>query len=234
MLRVISATASSQSPRSDAAPRGQPEFAGQSPHSGRKRSLGSGKIRTSENLGARCMRRSEARIEFVAWRVTLFTRPQSDFRVGASLPQGAASLESVLCADELCQRWCRSCILSVALVAPLSVSAWSQTQLATLPRAITEPSGASPIPPFVRNQFGAGIGGGLRRDRTFFVGVGAYNVVNHPHFDIPSNTQSPFALRGNEDAVFKDAAGHSADNACQILTNVGAGRQIQLTGRFTF
>ena len=28
--------------------------------------------------------------------------------------------------------------------------------------------GASPIPPFVRNQFGAGIGGPLKRDRTFF------------------------------------------------------------------
>ena len=28
--------------------------------------------------------------------------------------------------------------------------------------------GSSPIPPFVRNQFGAGIGGPLKRDRTFF------------------------------------------------------------------
>ena len=28
--------------------------------------------------------------------------------------------------------------------------------------------GANPIPPFVRNQFGAGIGGPLKRDRTFF------------------------------------------------------------------
>ena len=26
----------------------------------------------------------------------------------------------------------------------------------------------SPIPPFVRNQFGAGLGGPLKRDRTFF------------------------------------------------------------------
>ena len=66
------------------------------------------------------------------------------------------------------------------------------------------------------------------------VGVEAYNLFNHPNFGVPSNTQSPLALGGNGDAVFKNAAGNFADNAGQILTTVGAGRQIQLAGRFTF
>ena len=43
-----------------------------------------------------------------------------------------------------------------------------------------------------------------------------------------------FPLGGNGDAVFKDAAGHFAANAGQILTTAGTGRQIQLAGRFTF
>jgi len=66
------------------------------------------------------------------------------------------------------------------------------------------------------------------------VGVEAYNLFNHPNFGVPSNTQSPLALGGNGDAVFKDAAGHFADNAGQILTTAGSGRQLQLVGRFTF
>jgi hypothetical protein len=66
------------------------------------------------------------------------------------------------------------------------------------------------------------------------VGVEAYNLFNHPNFGVPSNTQSPLALGGNGDAVFKNAAGNFADNAGQILTTVGTGRQIQLAGRFTF
>jgi hypothetical protein len=70
--------------------------------------------------------------------------------------------------------------------------------------------------------------------RKLTVGLEAYNLSNHPNFGVPSNTQSPLALGGNGDAVFKDAAGHLADNAGQILTTVGTGRQIQLTGRFTF
>ena len=57
---------------------------------------------------------------------------------------------------------------------------------------------------------------------------------NHPNFGVPSNTQSAFSLGGNGDAVFKDAAGDFADNVGQILTTAGTGRQIQLTGRFTF
>ena len=70
--------------------------------------------------------------------------------------------------------------------------------------------------------------------RKITVGVEAYNVFNHPNFGVPSNTQSPLAMGGNGDAIFKDAAGSFAANAGQILTTVGTGRQIQLTGRFTF
>jgi hypothetical protein len=70
--------------------------------------------------------------------------------------------------------------------------------------------------------------------RKITVGVEAYNLLNHPNFGVPSNTQSPLTLGGNGDAVFKDAAGNFAANAGQILTTVGTGRQIQLAGRFTF
>ena len=70
--------------------------------------------------------------------------------------------------------------------------------------------------------------------RKITVGVEAYNLFNHPNFGVPSNTQSPLTLGGNGDAVFKDAAGNFADNAGQILTTAGTGRQIQLAARFTF
>ena len=70
--------------------------------------------------------------------------------------------------------------------------------------------------------------------RKITVGVEAYNLFNHPNFSVPINTQSPFSLGGNGDAVFKNAAGNFADNAGQILTTAGTGRQIQLAGRFTF
>jgi hypothetical protein len=70
--------------------------------------------------------------------------------------------------------------------------------------------------------------------RKITVGLEAYNLFNHPNFGVPSNTQSPLTFGGNGDAVFKDAAGNFAANAGQILTTVGTGRQIQLTGRFTF
>lgn len=66
------------------------------------------------------------------------------------------------------------------------------------------------------------------------VGVEAYNLFNHPNFSVPSNTQGPFSLGGNGDAVFRDAAGNFADNAGQILTTIGTARQIQLAGRVTF
>jgi len=72
------------------------------------------------------------------------------------------------------------------------------------------------------------------QDKKLTVGVEAYNLLNHPNFGAPSNTQSAFSFAGNGDAVFKDAAGDFADNVGQILTTAGTGRQIQLGGRFTF
>jgi hypothetical protein len=66
------------------------------------------------------------------------------------------------------------------------------------------------------------------------LGAEAYNLLNHPNFAVPSNTQSPLTLGGNGDAVFKDAAGNLANNVGRIFSTVGTGRQIQLDARFTF
>ena len=74
----------------------------------------------------------------------------------------------------------------------------------------------------------------ITQGRKLTVGVEAYNLLNHPNFAAPSNTQSAFSFAGNGDAVFKDAAGDFAANVGQILSTAGTGRQIQLTGRFTF
>ena len=65
-------------------------------------------------------------------------------------------------------------------------------------------------------------------------GAEAYNLVNHPNFAVPSNTQSPLTLGGNGDAVFTNVAGDLARNVSRIFTTVGTGRQIQLDARFTF
>jgi len=74
----------------------------------------------------------------------------------------------------------------------------------------------------------------ISQERKLTFGVEAYNLLNHPNFGVPSNTQSAFTLGGNGDAVYKDAAGDFANNAGQILTTAGSARQIQLVGRFTF
>ena len=65
-------------------------------------------------------------------------------------------------------------------------------------------------------------------------GAEGYNLLNHPNFAVPSNMQSPQTLGGNGDAIYKDAAGHLANNVGRIFTTVGTGRQIQLDARFTF
>ena len=65
-------------------------------------------------------------------------------------------------------------------------------------------------------------------------GAETYNLLNHPNFAVPSNTQRPLSLGGNGDAVFQDPAGNFANNAGRIFTTVGTGRQIQLDARFTF
>ena len=74
----------------------------------------------------------------------------------------------------------------------------------------------------------------ISQERKLTFGVEVYNLLNHPNFGVPSNTQSAFTLGGNGDAVYKDAAGDFANNAGQILTTSGTARQIQLAGRFTF
>jgi hypothetical protein len=52
----------------------------------------------------------------------------------------------------------------------------------------------------------------------------------------PNAASSPLRLPwgDNRDAIFKDAAANFADNAGQISTTVGTGRQIQLAGRCIF
>lgn len=65
-------------------------------------------------------------------------------------------------------------------------------------------------------------------------GIEAYNLLNHPNFAVPSNTQSPLTLGGNGDAVFRDPAGNLAIGVGRIFTTVGTGRQLQLDARFTF
>ena len=66
------------------------------------------------------------------------------------------------------------------------------------------------------------------------LGVEAYNLLNHPNFAVPSNTQNPLTLGGNGNAVFKDQAGNLANNVGRVFSTVGTGRQIQLDARFTF
>jgi hypothetical protein len=65
-------------------------------------------------------------------------------------------------------------------------------------------------------------------------GAGAYNLLNHPNFGVPSNTQSPLSLGGNGEAIFKDPLGNLADNVGRIFTTADTGRQVQLEARFTF
>ena len=61
-----------------------------------------------------------------------------------------------------------------------------------------------------------------------------FNLLNHPNFAVPSNTQSPLTLGGNGDAVFKDAADHFANNVGRVFSTVDTARQIQLGVRFVF
>jgi len=74
----------------------------------------------------------------------------------------------------------------------------------------------------------------LREGAKIVLGAEAYNMFNHPNFEVPSNTQSPLTLGGNGDAVFKDAAGNFANNVGRIFSTVGTGRQVELMVRFTF
>jgi hypothetical protein len=62
----------------------------------------------------------------------------------------------------------------------------------------------------------------------------AFNLLNHPNFAVPSNTQNPIALGGNGDAVFKDSAGDFTNNVGRVFSTVDSARQIQLGVRFLF
>jgi len=74
----------------------------------------------------------------------------------------------------------------------------------------------------------------LARETQIVFGAEAFNLLNHPNFGVPTNTQSPLTLGGNGDAVFKNAAGDFADNSGRTFITVGTARQIQLDARFTF
>jgi len=65
-------------------------------------------------------------------------------------------------------------------------------------------------------------------------GADAYDLLNHPNFEVPSNTQNALSLGGNGDAIFRYGAGDLADNVGQIFTTVSNSREIQLVARFTF
>ena len=89
-------------------------------------------------------------------------------------------------------------------------------------------------PTFAQFDLGLQKGFQLPKGTRIAVGVEAYNLLNHPNFAVPSNTQSPLTLGGNGDAVFRDATGNFTTHVGRIFTTVGTGRQIQLDARFTF
>jgi hypothetical protein len=62
----------------------------------------------------------------------------------------------------------------------------------------------------------------------------SFNLLNHPNFAVPSNTQSPLTLGGSGDAIFADAKGDFANNVGRTFSTVDAARQIQLGVRFFF
>ena len=74
----------------------------------------------------------------------------------------------------------------------------------------------------------------LSEGKKITFGAEGFNLLNHPNFAVPSNTQSPLTQGGNGDAVFKDSAGDFANNPGRIFTTVGSARQIQIAARLVF
>jgi hypothetical protein len=74
----------------------------------------------------------------------------------------------------------------------------------------------------------------LRKGMKIMLRADTFNLLNHPNFAVPSNTQSPLTLGGNGDAIFKDAAGDFADNVARTFSTVDTARQIELGVRFVF
>jgi hypothetical protein len=74
----------------------------------------------------------------------------------------------------------------------------------------------------------------LREGTKIMLRAETLNLLNHPNFAVPSNTQSPLTLGGNGDAIFKDAAGDFANNVGRIFSSADTARQIQLGFRFVF
>ena len=74
----------------------------------------------------------------------------------------------------------------------------------------------------------------LSAGKQIMFGVEAFNLLNHPNFAVPSNTQSFATQGGNGDAVFKDPTGNFADNVARIVSTVGSARQIEAAMRFVF
>jgi hypothetical protein len=75
-------------------------------------------------------------------------------------------------------------------------------------------------PAFAQFDLALAKGFKLKEGMKITLGAEAYNLLNHPNFAVPSNTQSPLTLGGNGDAVFKDAAGDLADNVGRIFSTV--------------
>jgi len=74
----------------------------------------------------------------------------------------------------------------------------------------------------------------MREGMKIMLRADTFNLLNHPNFAVPSNTQSPLSLGGNGDAIFKDAGGDFADNVARTLSTVDTARQIEFGVRFVF
>jgi hypothetical protein len=165
-------------------------------------------------------------------------RPQHKIPAEAAIP--GASLEAILCAEKLRHRrsrqWYRPYIPSVVLAVFLSAGARSQTQLATVSGAITDPSGAV-VPTAsvtVVNQ-----GTGLKRS-VLTDTAGEYRFAGLPTGTYSLRISKPEFQSQIRAGVELNSAADVTINAQLVIgdlsqqANVSAARQIQLAGRFIF